>query len=237
MQPFTYLPIVTKDDAGSCSATLRRSFIHMIWTWLTESCPDRYWGASLSMLGLIGDVTEMDGRSIFWDSKELEPIGTNITQQHGGIKQEEETLRTLTWFQLCMCAVWYPWNISGKKERVWDEKRKGVVGRDQFDLMLTVDCFNDCKSCINLHLPTTSSAAQISSHRNWLIEGYFCFYPLLSPSKTIGGEVHSAVQSWLHQRQRERGTGGHDFLHCLSFVSPCYVEQFHQVNGTDVINH
>lgn len=32
---------------------------------LTESCPDRYWGASLSMLGLMGDVTEMDGRSIF----------------------------------------------------------------------------------------------------------------------------------------------------------------------------
>lgn len=43
---------------------------------LTESCPDRYWGASLSMLGLMGDVTEMDGRSIFWDSKELEPDGT-----------------------------------------------------------------------------------------------------------------------------------------------------------------
>lgn len=42
---------------------------------LTESCPDRYWGASLSMLGLMGDVTEMDGRSIFWDSKELEPDG------------------------------------------------------------------------------------------------------------------------------------------------------------------
>lgn len=28
------------------------------------------------MLGLMGDVTEMDGRSIFWDSKELEPDRT-----------------------------------------------------------------------------------------------------------------------------------------------------------------
>lgn len=47
---------------------------------LTESCPDRYWGASLSMLGLIGEVTEMEGRSIFWDSKELEPGRAQTTQ-------------------------------------------------------------------------------------------------------------------------------------------------------------
>ena len=42
---------------------------------LTESCPDKYWGASRSMPGLMGDVTDMDGRSIFCDSNELEPSG------------------------------------------------------------------------------------------------------------------------------------------------------------------
>ncbi|GAA6067845.1 uncharacterized [Tachysurus ichikawai] len=42
---------------------------------LTESCPDKYCGASRSMPGLMGDVMDMDGRSIFCDSNELEPFG------------------------------------------------------------------------------------------------------------------------------------------------------------------
>lgn len=42
---------------------------------LTESCPDKYCGASRSMPGLMGDVMDMDGRSIFCDSNELEPSG------------------------------------------------------------------------------------------------------------------------------------------------------------------
>lgn len=39
----------------------------------TESCPDKNCGTSLNMPGLMGEVTEIEGRSIFWDSKELEP--------------------------------------------------------------------------------------------------------------------------------------------------------------------
>lgn len=40
---------------------------------LTESCPGRTWGASRRAPGLVGDITEIEGLSIFWDSKELEP--------------------------------------------------------------------------------------------------------------------------------------------------------------------
>lgn len=43
----------------------------------TESCPDKNCGTSLNMPGLIGEVTEIEGRSIFWDSKELEPAIIN----------------------------------------------------------------------------------------------------------------------------------------------------------------
>lgn len=43
----------------------------------TESCPDRNWGTSRNIPGLMGDVTDMEGRSIFWDSKELEPYNHN----------------------------------------------------------------------------------------------------------------------------------------------------------------
>lgn len=188
--------------------------------WLTESCPDRYWGASLSMLGLMGDVTEMDGRSIFWDSKELEPAGTDIIQPHTGINKRERNLPTLTWFQLCMCAVWYPWNISGKgkKESMWDKRRRTeVVGRDQIDLMLTVECFNDYTSCINLHLPNSSlSCTKQLTYRNWQSKGYCCFYPHLSTSETIGGEAESAVQCWPLHSQR-MGTSGNHFLYLFSF--------------------
>lgn len=40
---------------------------------LTESCPGSTRGRSLRAPGLVGDITDMDGRSIFCDSKELEP--------------------------------------------------------------------------------------------------------------------------------------------------------------------
>lgn len=43
----------------------------------TESCPDKNCGTSLNMPGLIGEVTEIEGRSIFWDSNELEPVIIN----------------------------------------------------------------------------------------------------------------------------------------------------------------
>ena len=39
----------------------------------TESCPGNTCGASLRAPGLVGEITEMEGLSIFWDSKELEP--------------------------------------------------------------------------------------------------------------------------------------------------------------------
>ena len=45
--------------------------------WLrTESCPDKNCGTSRSMPGLMGEVTEIEGRSSFWDSNELEPEKT-----------------------------------------------------------------------------------------------------------------------------------------------------------------
>ncbi len=40
---------------------------------LTDSCPGSSWGASLRPLGLDGDKTDIEGLSIFCDSKELEP--------------------------------------------------------------------------------------------------------------------------------------------------------------------
>lgn len=42
---------------------------------LTESCPGRTKGRSLRVPGLVGDITDIEGRSIFCDSKELEPAG------------------------------------------------------------------------------------------------------------------------------------------------------------------
>lgn len=68
-------------------------FIFLLLGALTESCPDRYWGASLSMLGLIGDVTEMDGRSIFWDSKELEPDGVQTRRTFTFVWMKESRLQ------------------------------------------------------------------------------------------------------------------------------------------------
>lgn len=214
--------MVAIDDASVVTA-LRWSFMHMIWMGLTESCPDRYWGASLSMLGLMGDVTEMDGRSIFWDSKELEPVNANIIQWHSGIKQEEEICRH-SLDSSCACVLSGILGIS--LERKKSVRQKGVVGRDQFDLMLTVECFNDCKSCINLHSPNSSlSSTKQLTYRSWQSEGYCCFYPLLSTSKTIGGEVHSAVQ-WcsLHQHQREEEMNEHLFRYSFSSESPHYRE-------------
>lgn len=142
----------------------------MIWTWLTESCPDRYWGASLSMLGLMGDVTEMDGRSIFWDSKELEPVGTNIIQRHTGLRQEGEICRhSLDSSCACVLSGILGISLERKKKSMWDKrKRKEVVGREQIDLMLTGECFNDYKSCINLHLANSSlSSTKQLTYRNW----------------------------------------------------------------------
>ncbi len=40
---------------------------------LTDSCPGSSWGVSLRPLGLDGDKTDIEGLSIFCDSKELEP--------------------------------------------------------------------------------------------------------------------------------------------------------------------
>lgn len=40
---------------------------------LTESCPGSTRGRSRRVPGLVGDITDIEGRSIFCDSKELEP--------------------------------------------------------------------------------------------------------------------------------------------------------------------
>lgn len=168
---------------GTCDSTVVKANTTIlqrislpVWnvTSLTESCPDRYWGASLSMLGLMGEVTEMDGRSIFWDSKELEPVEAQMTHlfrslfiwsfgelgQVSGMvvrkaAREAEAQRQLcrrfsdyqgemgewhwlkivnrlTRFQLCMCAVWYPWNISKNKKQ--KECEEGGNEEDQFQL-------------------------------------------------------------------------------------------------------
>lgn len=44
-----------------------------VWKIHTESCPGKTCGASFRAPGLVGEITEMEGLSIFWDSKELEP--------------------------------------------------------------------------------------------------------------------------------------------------------------------
>lgn len=97
----------------------------------------------------------------------------------------------------CLVSLEYLWKGKKKKKKsMWDKrKRKEVVGRDQIDLMLTGECFNDYKSCINLHLANSSlSSTKQLTYRNWQSKGYCCFYPLLSTFKTIGGEADSAVQ-------------------------------------------
>lgn len=201
--------MVTIGDVGSCSATGGHS-LEMI-SYLHD-LNVTYWELSWQVLGGVPQHAgthgrrDRDGRAVHLlrlkrtrTCRHKRSLAAQWHQAGGG------HLPTLTWFQLCMCAVWYPWNISGKGKRVWDKRRtKGVVGRDQFDLMLTAECFNDCKSCINLHLPNSSRSTKQLTYRNWQSEGYCCFHPLLGTSKTIGGEVHSAVR-WcsLHQHQRE----------------------------------
>lgn len=54
-----------------------------------------------------------------------------------------------------MCAVWYPWNISEKRNKKSEKKcdsKKKKDGVDQFELML---CFNDRKHHITLHSPSS----------------------------------------------------------------------------------
>lgn len=201
--------MVTISDAGSCSARGGRSHEMISYS---DDLNGTYWELSWQVLGGVPQHAgthgrrDRDGRSVhllrFKRTRTCRRKHCSGAQWH---QTEGGDLPTLTWFQLCMCAVWYPWNISGKDKRVLDKRRrKGVVGRDQFDLMLTVECFNDCKSYINLHLSNSSrSSTKQLTYRNWQSEGYCCFYPLLGTSKTIGGEVHSAVQ-WcsLHQRHR-----------------------------------
>lgn len=151
----------------------------MIWAWLTESCPDRYWGASLSMLGLMGDVTEMDGRSIFWDSKELEPVGTKTSFSDTPASNQEGAICRHSLDSSCACVLSGILGISlerrRRKKKKWDNrKRKEVVGRDQIDLMLTVECFN---SCINLHLANSSlSCTKQLTYRNRQRKGYCWFF-------------------------------------------------------------
>lgn len=198
--------MVTIGDAGSCSATGGRRHETISYS---DDLNGTYWELSWQVLGGVPQHAgthgrrDRDGRAVHL--LRLKRTRTCRRKHRSGVQwhqTEGGNLPPLTWFQLCMCAVWYPWNISGKDKRVLDKRgREGLVGRDQFDLMLTVECFNDCKSYINLHL-SHSSTKQLT-YRNWQSEGYCCFYPLLGTSKTIG-EVHSAVR-WrsLHQRHRE----------------------------------
>lgn len=60
---------------------------------LTETCPDR-------KLGLMGDVTEMDGPT-FWESKELEPVEqTHIRQLRSGPPTHRTNSLEFSWMWL-----------------------------------------------------------------------------------------------------------------------------------------
>lgn len=65
--------------------------LDLAWQELTESCPDRYCGASRRTPGLMGDVTEMDG-PIFCDSNELEPVWGVKKQHDGNVRAPNFTL-------------------------------------------------------------------------------------------------------------------------------------------------
>lgn len=174
--------MVTIGDAGSCSATGRS---HEMSSY-SEDLNGTYWELSWQVLGGVPQHAgthgrrDRDGRAVHLlrlkrtrTCRRKHRSGAQWHQTEGG------DLPTLTWFQLCVCAVWYPWNISVKDNRVLDKRsRKGAVGRDQFDLMLTVECFNDCKSYINLHLSNSSrSSTKQLTYRNWQSEATAVFTP------------------------------------------------------------
>lgn len=185
----------------SCSTTGGHSLERIIYS---HDLNVTYWELSWQVLGGIPQHAGTHGRRDR-DGRAVHLLRLKRTRtcryKHHSVTHWPQTrgrnLPALTWFQLCMCAVWYPWNISGKeKKSMWDKrKRKEVVGREQIDLMLTGECFNDYKSCINLHLANSSlSSTKQLTYRNWQSKGYCCFYPLLSTFRTIGGEADSAVQ-------------------------------------------
>ena len=66
--------------------------------------------------------------------------------------------------------------ISLEREKKSKRWMKEAVGRDQIDLMLTVESFNDYKSCINLHWPnsslTTSNRENREQERNHFIYSF-----------------------------------------------------------------
>lgn len=68
-------PFVRQQDSVSKEIWPRRwtkTNINEVQT-LTESCPGSTRGRSRSVPGLVGDITDIEGRSIFCDSNELEP--------------------------------------------------------------------------------------------------------------------------------------------------------------------
>lgn len=106
----------------------------------------------------------------------------------------------------CACVLSGILGISlqrGEKS-MWNKRKKEVVGRDGIDLMLTVDRFNDYKSCINLHLPNSflSSTNQLT-YRNWQSKGYCWFYPHLGTLKTIGGFCCAVLFTLLATKRME----------------------------------
>lgn len=164
----------------------------------------------------------MDGPSFETQRNSNLPVQTSFSHTLASNKREREICRH-SLDSSCACVLSGILGISlerEKKESMWDKRRRmEVVGRDQIDLMLTVECFNDYTSCINLHLPNSSlSCTKQLTYRNWQSKGYCCFYPHLSTSETIGGEAESAVQCWPLHSQR-MGTSGNHFLYLFSFGS------------------
>lgn len=61
---------------------LRHKSVPALQKTLTESCPGSKRGRSRRAPGLVGDMTDMEGRSIFCDSKELEPAVEEKVSYH-----------------------------------------------------------------------------------------------------------------------------------------------------------
>lgn len=82
----------------------------------------------------MGDVTEMDGRSIFWDSKELEPVSTKIIQQYTGIKQEGQICRhSLDSSCACVLSGILGISLEKKKKKHVRQKEEEWGGRKGSD--------------------------------------------------------------------------------------------------------
>lgn len=88
----------------------------------------------------------------------------------------------LTWFQLCMCAVWYPWNISENTKRAWVCGK----GRNRCDLMLTALCcalMSVSTALVFIH-PAAPSGAQRSSDIDSDKAEVLLFLPTINWPKT-----------------------------------------------------